>query len=90
MARREKDPWNFFHPNGESSQMVQESLRPFIKKICDIDGLHIIVTHGVVSKIIRGMYLDLTTEEVFSLDRPQDAFHKLHNGKIQEIKVELH
>ena len=90
MARREKDPWNFFHPNGESSQMVQERLRPFIKKICDIDGLHIIVTHGVVSKIIRGMYLDLTPEEVFSLDRPQDAFHKLHNGRIQEIKVELH
>ena len=90
MARREKDPWNFFHPNGESSQMVQERLRPFIKKICDIDGLHIIVTHGVVSKIIRGMYLDLTPEEVFSLDRPQDAFHILHNGRIQEIKVELH
>ena len=90
MARREKDPWNFFHPNGESSQIDQARLRPFIKKICDIDGLHIIVTHGVVSKIIRGMYLDLTPEEVFSLDRPQDAFHKLHNGKIQEIKVELH
>ena len=89
MARREKDPWNFFHPNGESSQMVQERLRPFIKKICDLDGLHIIVTHGVVSKIIRGMYLDLTPEEVFSLGRPQDAFHKLHNGNIREIKVEL-
>ena len=89
MARREKDPWNFFHPNGESSQMVQERLRPFIKKICDLGGLHIIVTHGVVSKIIRGMYLDLTPEEVFSLGRPQDAFHKLHNGNIREIKVEL-
>ena len=89
MARREKDPWNFSHPNGESSQMVWERVRPFIEKIANLEGIHVVVTHGVVSKIIRGMYLNLSPEEIFSLDRPQNAFHKLQNGKVEKIEVEL-
>ena len=89
MARREKDPWNFSHPNGESSQMVWERVRPFMEKIANLEGIHVVVTHGVVSKIIRGMYLNLSPEEIFSLDRPQNAFHRLQNGKIEKIEVEI-
>ena len=89
MARREKDPWNFSHPNGESSQMVWERVRPFIEKIANLEGIHVVVTHGVVSKIIRGMYLNLSPEEIFSLDRPQNAFHRLQNGKVDKIEAEL-
>ena len=89
MARREKDPWNFSHPNGESSQMVWERVRPFMEKIANLEGIHVIVTHGVVSKIIRGMYLNLSPEEIFSLDRPQNAFHRLQNGKVEKIEVEI-
>ena len=90
MARREKDPWNFSHPNGESSQMVWERVKPFIEKIVNLEGIHVIVTHGVVSKIIRGMYLKLSPEEIFSLDRPQNAFHRLQNDAVEKIEVELH
>ena len=89
MARREKDPWNFSHPNGESSQMVWERVKPFIEKIVNLEGIHVVVTHGVVSKIIRGMYLKLSPEEIFSLDRPQNAFHRLQNGAVEKIEVEL-
>ena len=89
MARREKDPWNFSHPNGESSQMVSERVQPFMEKIFKIEGIHIVVTHGVVSKIIRGMYLNLSPEEIFSLDRPQDAFHRLQFGNVKKIEVSL-
>ena len=89
MARREKDPWNFSHPNGESSQMVWERVRPFMEKIANLEGIHVVVTHGVVSKIIRGMYLNLSPEEIFSLDRPQNAFHRLQNGKVEKIEVEI-
>lgn len=89
MARREKNPWNFSHPNGESSQMVWERVRPFIEKIVNLEGIHVVVTHGVVSKIIRGMYLNLSPEEIFSLDRPQNAFYRLQKGKVEKIEVEL-
>ena len=67
MARREKDPWNFSHPNGESSQMVWERVKPFIEKIVNLEGIQVIVTHGVVSKIIRGMYLKLHRRQTLSL-----------------------
>ena len=89
MARREKDPWNFSHPNGESSQMVLERVKPFIEKIVNLEGIHLVVTHGVVSKIIRGTYLNLSHEEIFSLDRPQDGFHKLQDGKVEKIELSL-
>ena len=39
MARREKDPWNFCHPNGESSQMVSERVQPFMEKIMNLEGI---------------------------------------------------
>ena len=89
MARREKDPWNFCHPNGESSQMVSERVQPFMEKIVNLEGIHVVVTHGVVSKIFRGMYLNLSPEEIFNLDRPQDAFHRLQNGAVEKIEVSL-
>ena len=89
MARREKDPWNFCHPNGESSQTVSERVQPFMKKIVNLEGIHVVITHGVVSKIIRGRYLNLSPEEIFNLDRPQDAFYRLRNGKVEKIEVSL-
>ena len=89
MKIRAKDPWNFTHPNGESSQMVKERLKPLLEQIQETDGTHIIVSHGVVSKIIRGMYLNLSPTETFALDRPQDAFHRLQDDLIEKIEVDL-
>jgi broad specificity phosphatase PhoE len=89
MALRKKDPWNYKHPNGESSQMVHDRLAPFIQNLEDINGTHVIISHGVVSKIVRGLYLNLSNKETFALDRPQEAFHCLKDGHIITIKVDL-
>ena len=89
MKTRAKDPWNFSHPNGESSQMVKERLEPFLEQIEKKEGTHVIVSHGVVSKIMRGIYLNLSTTKTFALDRPQDAFHRLRDGFIKKIELDV-
>jgi probable phosphoglycerate mutase len=85
--RRQRDPWNFRHPNGESSQMVQDRVRPWLDAVTATPGLHVVVAHGVVNKIIRGLYLGLTREQTFALDRPQDAYFRLEAGTETRIEV---
>ncbi|MEQ9332315.1 histidine phosphatase family protein [Thalassobaculum sp.] len=86
-ARRNADPWNYRYPNGESSQDVQDRVRPFLAECHAAGGVHVVVAHGVVNKVMRGLYLGLTREQTFALDRPQDAFHRLEAGTEARIEV---
>ena len=86
-ARRNADPWNYRYPNGESSQDVQDRVRPFLAECDALGGVHVVVAHGVVNKVMRGLYLGLTREQTFALDRPQDAFHRLEAGTEARIEV---
>ncbi|EDP65251.1 phosphoglycerate mutase family protein [alpha proteobacterium BAL199] len=88
-ARRNADPWNYRYPNGESSQDVQDRVRPFLAECEAMGGVHVIVAHGVVNKVARGLYLGLTREQTFALDRPQDAFHRLEAGAEATITVDV-
>ena len=86
---RRKDPWNFRYPNGESSQMVQDRVRPLLAEWKAEGGVHVVVSHGVAIKILRGLQLNLTEAETFALDRPQEAFHRLVADRIDTIEVTL-
>jgi len=79
-ARRAADPWNYRYPNGESSQDVQDRIRPFLAECEARGGVHVVVAHGVVNKVMRGLYLGLDPVRTFALDRPQDAFYRLEAG----------
>lgn len=85
---RRRDPWNFRHPNGESTQMVQDRLRPVLEHLKATPGIHVVVAHGVVNKVFRGLYLGLTREQTFALDRPQNAYFRLMRGTEARIEVE--
>lgn len=88
-AERRRDPWNFRHPNGESTQMVQDRLRPVLEHLNATPGIHVVVAHGVVNKVFRGLYLGLTREETFALDRPQNAYFRLQAGTEARIEVDV-
>ncbi|NQW11413.1 MAG: histidine phosphatase family protein [Alphaproteobacteria bacterium] len=88
-ARRNADPWNYRHPNGESSQDVQDRVRPVLAELDALGGIHVIVAHGVVNKIWRGLYLGLPPEQTFALDRPQNAFYRLEAGTEARIEVAI-
>jgi hypothetical protein len=48
-----------------------------------------VVSHGVAIKILRGLQLNLNEQETFALDRPQEAFHRLRDDRIEVIEVTL-
>ncbi|MDF1791092.1 MAG: histidine phosphatase family protein [Thalassobaculaceae bacterium] len=86
---RRRDPWNFRHPNGESTQMVQDRLRPVLDHLNATPGIHVVVAHGVVNKVFRGLYLGLTREQTFALDRPQNAYFRLTAGTEARLEVDV-
>lgn len=88
-AARKADPWNYVHPEGESSQMVLERVSPWLHWAHGLGGVHVVVSHGVTIKILRGLYLGLTPEQTFALDRPQEAFHRLRAGQVDVIEVDV-
>lgn len=86
---RRKDRWNYRHPNGESSQMVQDRVRPILAEWKARGGVHVVVSHGVTIKILRGLQLNLSGDETYALDRPQEAFHRLRGDEIDVIEVSM-
>ncbi len=87
--QRRLNPWHYRHPNGESSQMVQDRVSPLLASWTAGGGVHVVVSHGVPIKILRGLYLGLSQEQTYQLARPQNAFHQLHGDRIAEIGIGL-
>ena len=67
--------------------MVQDRVRPLLGQWTAVGGLHVVITHGVVSKILRGLHLGLNREQTYALDRPQDALHRLHQDGVDIIRT---
>lgn len=80
--------WNFRAPGGETydtfaarvGEWLDESLgAPFI----------VAVTHGVVSRVLRGLYAGLPREVALLLPVSQDKVFRLSTGSIQELDVSM-
>lgn len=69
---RETDKWGFVPPKGESYAMLSDRIAPWLKSL---DRPTIAVSHGGVSRALRGLLFDLPTDEVPMLDVPQDQLY---------------
>ncbi len=87
-ARRRADPWHYVHPEGESSEMVRIRLAPVLAEVMAHPIPSVVVAHGVVNKILRGIHLRLSTDAVFALDRPQDVVHHFHAKGVDSHQAE--
>ena len=47
----------------------------------------IVVTHGIVTRVLRGLYAGLTRPDALCLPVPQDRIFRLADGAIEEIAV---
>jgi probable phosphoglycerate mutase len=47
----------------------------------------IIVAHGVVSRVLRGLYAGLPRDAALSLPVPQDRIFRFAEGRIEELPV---
>jgi probable phosphoglycerate mutase len=47
----------------------------------------IIVAHGVVSRVLRGLYAGMPPDAALALPVPQDSIFRLSEGRVEELPV---
>jgi broad specificity phosphatase PhoE len=68
-AARQADPWNWQPAGGESYRMLSERVADWLG---ETQNDAVVVAHGGVSKVLRGLVLQLAGTEIAQLDVPQD------------------
>ena len=67
----------FGSPAGESYTDIESRCRAFLD---DLDGPSIVITHGITSRILRGLWLGLSPETMLDLPIGQGCVYHLHSG----------
>lgn len=69
VAERRNDKWRFTPPGGESYEMLRQRIEPWL---AEVNRPTVVVSHGGVFRVIRGLLEGLATDAVPKLDTPQD------------------
>ena len=75
--------WYFRTPDGESYDGFAERIAAWLEE--QGDRPVIAVSHGVVTRVLRGLYAGLPRAEALRLAVPQDRIFRLAGGRIDEI-----
>lgn len=78
--------WCFRSPDGERYEAFAARLGEWLDEAVDAP-LVVAVTHGVVSRVLRGLYTGLPPAKSMILPVPQDKVFRLSGGSIEEIVV---
>jgi probable phosphoglycerate mutase len=78
--------WYFHSVDGERYDGFHARLAAFLQDALTRPML-IIVAHGVVSRVLRGLYAGLPRNAALSLPVPQDRIFRLSEGRIEELQV---
>ncbi len=76
--------WFFRSPDGESYDAACRRAECWLR---EREGVTLAVSHGLLSRVIRGVYSGLSKTEALSLPVPQDVIWRLSNGRIESISV---
>jgi probable phosphoglycerate mutase len=76
--------WYYRSPDGETYDALAARIAAFLAEAAQAPAL-IVVTHGVVSRVLRGLYARLPRAEALALPAPQDRIFRLEDGRIEEI-----
>lgn len=84
---RKNDWWNFIIPLGESYELLQLRVKEFLHCLNTSQTI-LIVCHEMVSKVIRGLLLNLDHQNTLELKHPQNTFYKIQGADIEGIVCE--
>jgi broad specificity phosphatase PhoE len=83
---RQADRWNCPPPNGESYAMLRERVAPAFWEIFSDDRPVIVIAHGVVGRVVRGLHLSLDPPAIMALDEPQGVVMRLDDRGVTALK----
>jgi broad specificity phosphatase PhoE len=75
--------WYFRTPDGESYEVFEGRIAGWLAEAGN--GPVIAVSHGVVTRVLRGLYAGLPRAEALRLAVPQDRIFRLSGSTIEEI-----
>ena len=81
LATANQFQWYFHSPTGERYDHVMTRCRNWLKDI-DSEKCTIVVSHGLLGRILRGAYANLEETNTLEQDVPQKGFYRLKNQKI--------
>jgi broad specificity phosphatase PhoE len=76
--------WYFRAPGGETHDQVRERLDKWLTATPAHDNI-VVVTHGVASRVLRGLYGGHTAEDALGLEVARDAVFHLSGGRIEKL-----
>ncbi|ALS00932.1 hypothetical protein ATZ33_05980 [Enterococcus silesiacus] len=78
--------WYFKSPNGETYKDVQLRCTKWLEEIKTVKQQHIIVmSHGLLGRVLRGSILKLPYEKTIQLDVPQTGFFIVQESGLEYI-----
>lgn len=76
--------WFFRSPDGESYDVAMARVRQWLDSA---QGIVLAVSHGLIGRLIRGAYLNLSKDDALCLPVPQDIIWRLAKGSVEPIRV---
>jgi probable phosphoglycerate mutase len=87
-AQREAERWTFAPPGGESYAMVARRVAEWLGEQA-AEARLIVVCHGAVSRVLRGLYAGLPPGESVHLSQDQTNLYRLSEGRVETLKARL-
>jgi broad specificity phosphatase PhoE len=78
--------WYFRSPDGDTYEAFAGRVGEWLREAAE-ERLLVAVTHGIVSRVLRGLYAGLPREVALVLPVPQDKIFRLLGGVIEELPV---
>src|SRR5262249_7590793 len=79
--------WYFRAPKGERQDGFSARLADWLADAKTGPQPLIAVSHGLASRVLRGLHLGLDPDEALRQDVPKDAFFRLTDGGVDRIDV---
>jgi probable phosphoglycerate mutase len=79
-AARQADPWSWQPVGGESYRMLSDRVALWL---AEARRDAVVVSHGGVSKVLRGRVLDLARSDIARLEVPQDKVLVVTAGRVR-------
>ncbi len=84
---RNQDRWNYIFDGGESYGMVYDRVTSWMSGLA-ADVTNVVITHDMVSRLMRGHYLGLDNSTILSTAHPHDVVYLLENGIVTEYRCD--
>jgi probable phosphoglycerate mutase len=85
LATWRADPEGFCPPGGETHFELRRRSAEALADIIASGVRTVVVSHGVSGAVMRGLNLGLDARAMFVLEKPQDAFFRLFDGREERI-----